>query len=175
MQRGGVGEKEEEWGDMRRMRARKHVYRWDRKKRMRRRYDGFCVDDWDARGKGERERENVTRGKERKEGDEIRGIAVELVGRSVSTTNSSMVGRREGSVHESKRKGSEKEKENEKRRDEKGEDRNWRTRRRRSVVVSRATSYVYMHLFICNMRVCVRMHDEYIRGVSLALLRLITP
>lgn len=110
-----------------------------------------------------------------RKGDEIRGIAVELVGRSVSTTNSSMVGRREGSVHESKRKGSEKEKENEKRRDEKGEDRNWRTRRRRSVVVSRATSYVYMHLFICNMRVCVRMHDEYIRGVSLALLRLITP
>lgn len=44
------------------------------------------------------------------------------------------------------------------------------------VVVSRATShtYIYMHLFICNTRVCVRMHDEYIRGVSLALLRLIT-
>lgn len=57
VQRGGVGEKEEEWGDMRRMRARKHVYRWDRKKRMRRRYAGFCVDDWDARGKRERERE----------------------------------------------------------------------------------------------------------------------
>lgn len=61
----------------------------------------------------------------------------------------------------------------EKKRDEKGEDRNWRTRRRR--IAGNVTHvYIYMHLFICNTRVCVRMHDEYIRGVSLALLRLIT-
>lgn len=63
----------------------------------------------------------------------------------------------------------------EKRRDEKGEDRNWRTRRRRRRIAGNVTHvYIYMHLFICNTRVCVRMHDEYIRGVSLALLRLIT-
>lgn len=122
---------------------------------MRRRHD-----DWDTRG----EEEDGKRVK-RKEGDEIRAIAFEF--ESVDRPS------RDGPVHGSRRKGSEKEKERkEKRRDEKGEDRNWRTRRRRSVVVSRATSY--MHLFICNMLVCVRMHDEYIRGVSLALLRLIT-